>query len=402
LPAARLTLFGGKPGDGKSGVTIDLTARLTTASPMPDGWRPKGPLTVLLLNGEDDPSDTLVPRLIAAGADLARVIVATGTVLDDATGVPRSWALPGDVDVHCQLVRDNGIDLAIIDPLAAFIGTSIDTHRDAAVRSMLHPLSDMARRERCAVIGVRHHRKGGAADARDAGTGSVAFTAAARMEWVVGRDPQEQSRRVLAVAKTNIGKEAQSLAYVLAEAPGEWATVQVVWQGTSPLTANQLVGEAVSEEDRGALDEAVDFLRSALGDGPVPAKDVERQAKDASVSYPTLRRAKTRLKVRSRKSSGTGSWVWELPSQGAQDQGAQPSKGSHLGHVERVEHLPSTHTLFNAGFSRESDQGAQGAQGDVFGMHEHLDGDFDLSDQAPDDETLSRWAEEAAEMEAQE
>jgi hypothetical protein len=400
VPSARLILLGGKPGDGKSSVTVDLAARLTTASPLPDGYRPKAPLTVLLLNAEDDAKDTLLPRLISANADLERVIIANGMVLDDETGVPRPWVLPGDVDVLGQLVRENEVDLAIIDPLTAFVSTGVDTHRDASVRAMLHPLSQMARQDKCAIIGVRHHRKGGAADARDAGTGSIAFTAAARLEWVIGRDPQDQNRRVLAIAKSNIGKEPESLAYILAEAPNEWGTVQVAWQGTSPLTANQLVGEPTSEEERGALDEAVDFLRSVLGDGPVTAKDAERQAKDASISYPTLRRAKTRLKVRSRKSSGTGSWVWELPNQGAQDQDAQPSKGTHLGHVEHVEHLPSTHTLFNEGFSREGDQGAQGAQGDVLGMHEHLEGDFDdLSDEPPDDETLSRWADEASTLE---
>ena len=398
LPAARLTLFGGRPGDGKSGVTVDLAARLTTASPMPDGYRPRAPITVLLLNGEDDPSDTLVPRLIAAGADLARVIIATGTVFDDAKGLPRSWALPGDVDVLADQVRDNEVALAIIDPLAAFIGTNVDTHRDAAVRSMLHPLSGMARQSSCAVLGIRHHRKGGATDARDAGAGSVAFTAAARLEWVVGRDPQDQSRRVLAIAKSNLGREPTSLAYCLVEAPCEWDTVKVAWQGTSALTANQLVGEPTSEEDRGALDEAVDFLRSVLSEGPVAAKDVERQAKDASISYPTLRRAKTRLKVRSRKSTGTGSWVWELP-QGAQEQGVQPSKAPHLGHVEHVEHLPSTENLFNQGFSRESDQGAQGAQGDGSGMHEHLQGDFDdLSERPPSDEDQARWEDQAASL----
>ena len=187
VPAARLFLLGGKPGDGKSATTIDLGARFSTGSPMPDGYRPGSPLTVLLLNGEDDPSDTLVPRLLAAGADLARIIIANGSVVDGGTGVARPWTLPGDVDLLGQLVRENSVDLAVIDPLSAFITSGVDTHHDAAVRSMLLPLAQMAKRQGCAVMGVRHHRKGGAADARDVGTGSVAFTAAARIEWVVGR-----------------------------------------------------------------------------------------------------------------------------------------------------------------------------------------------------------------------
>ena len=43
LPAGRLALLGGRPGDGKSSVTIDLAARLSTGSPLPDGYRPPAP-----------------------------------------------------------------------------------------------------------------------------------------------------------------------------------------------------------------------------------------------------------------------------------------------------------------------------------------------------------------------
>ena len=142
LPAGRLALLGGRPGDGKSSVTIDLAARATTGSPFPDGYRPPAPLTVLILSGEDDPSDTIVPRLLAAGADLTRVVIANGTVVDTVTGGARSWVLPADVPELANLVRDSGADLVVIDPLAAFVATAVDTHRDSAVRSMLLPLVD--------------------------------------------------------------------------------------------------------------------------------------------------------------------------------------------------------------------------------------------------------------------
>ena len=231
LPAGRLALLGGRPGDGKSSVTIDLAARLSTGSPLPDGYRPPAPLTVLILSGEDDPSDTIVPRLVAAGADLERVVIANGEVLDRETGLSRSWTLPNDVPELANLVRDSGADLVVIDPLAAFTGMGVDTHRDAVVRSMLLPLSTMARHEKCAVVGVRHHRKGGATDARDAGAGSVAYTAAARIEWVAGRDPEDQSRRVLAVSKTNIAAVPPSRLYRLVPAEGPWDTVAVRWEG---------------------------------------------------------------------------------------------------------------------------------------------------------------------------
>ncbi len=415
LPAARLALFGGKPGDGKSGVSIDLAARLSMGSPLPDGYRPLGPLTVLILSGEDDPSDTLVPRLIAAGANLERIVIANGTVIDNETGMAKPWTLPADVDVLGQLVRKHHVDVAVLDPLGAFVSTTVDTHRDSAVRAMLLPLAQMARRERCAVLGIRHHRKGGAVDARDAGSGSVAFTAAARIEWVAGRDPQDPTRRILAVSKTNIGKEPTSLAYRLVDAEGEWDTLRIAWDGTSALTANQLVGEPVSEEDRSELEEAIDFLSEALADGPRAAKPIKRLADQAGIAERTLRRAKERLGVKTRKTSA-GPWEWQLREGGQpQDEDGYVAGGPHLGHVGPLGRLPSSTTYNKRASSRESLEGGQGGQGYAFGSNGQLpcanndppDGFDPFDDRAEDleraalddapprtDDDLERWTAE--------
>ena len=107
----------------------------------------------------------------------------------------------------------NVIRLLIIDPRRACRSAAVDTHRDGAVRGMLHPLASMAGELDCAVLAVRHHRKGGATDARDAGSGSIACTAAARVEWAAGTDPDDATRFVLAVSKINIAAKPQSLVY---------------------------------------------------------------------------------------------------------------------------------------------------------------------------------------------
>ena len=404
LPAGRLALLGGRPGDGKSSLTIDLAARLSTGSPLPDGHRPAAPLTVLILSGEDDPSDTIVPRLLAAGADLARVVIANGTVVDTVTGIARSWVLPADVPELANLVRDSGADLVVIDPLAAFVATAVDTHRDAAVRSMLLPLSTMARHEKCAVIGVRHHRKGGALDARDAGTGSVAFTAAARIEWVAGRDPEDQGRRVLAVAKTNIAAVPPSRLYRLIPAEGEWDTVAVRWEGTTTVTANELAASPVSAEERSEVDEAADFLREVLAAGPVEATTVKRQARAADISEKgSLRRAKDRLKVRSRKLPD-GPWVWELRDQDEHRsaEGAMQSEHAHLAPLAPLAHLPWSEREIDGGFSRENTEGVQDVQDAGFLDTAHLS--CSDGEPAPTDDDLAEWdavdAPEAEDLDA--
>jgi hypothetical protein len=78
-----------------------------------------------------------------------------------------------------------------------------------------------------------------------------------------------------------------------------------------------LRGKQETDEERGALGEAEDFLRDYLAVGQQNAKAATKAAKDAGISERTLRRARERLGVKVMKSKVTGSWVWGLPEQPA-------------------------------------------------------------------------------------
>src|ERR1043166_3633882 len=73
LPWGRPVLLDGDGNEGKSLVSLDLAARLTTGRPMPDGAPSPGVGDVLILQEEDSTEDTVCPRLAALGADLDRV-----------------------------------------------------------------------------------------------------------------------------------------------------------------------------------------------------------------------------------------------------------------------------------------------------------------------------------------
>jgi putative DNA primase/helicase len=226
---------------------------------------------------------------------------------------------------------------------------------------MLLPLATMAKETGCAVVGVRHVRKGATGDARDAGSGSGAFTAAARVEWIVGRDPGDETRHIIATTKINIALDPPSLAYRLVPANCEWETVAIRWDGTSDVTASQLTVEAASDDERSMLEEAVDFLTELLADGPVPQKIAAKEADDAGISAATLRRAKRRLGVKSDKQSA-GEWVWVM-KQGAHED-AHVSQREHVEPLEPLEHLPSSERDDEEDFL-EGAQGTQGAHADT-------------------------------------
>lgn len=329
VPMGKLTVLDGDPGLGKSTLTLDVAARVSTGQAMPDGTYGDvdAPADVLLLSAEDGLGDTIVPRLRAAGADLSRC-EALAEITDppragrDGQPVaqpPRPPSLPQDVDVLAEVIREAGAKLVIVDPLMAFLGGGVDSHRDQDIRAALAPLAGMADETGAAVVIIRHLNKTPGSNPLYRGGGSIGIIGAARAGLLVAPDPQDDTRRVLAVTKSNLAALPPALAYRITPTPDGVAALS--WEGATAHTAAQLLEAPVDAEGRSALDEAVDFLRDALADGPQPARDVQRQAREAGIAERTLWRAKARLGVTiSRQGEpgkrGGGPVSWQLPLSG--------------------------------------------------------------------------------------
>src|SRR6266404_6204393 len=69
LARGKHTCVAGEPGTGKSQLSIAIIAAITTGDEWPcsEGRAPRG--SVVILSAEDGAADTIVPRLMAAGAD---------------------------------------------------------------------------------------------------------------------------------------------------------------------------------------------------------------------------------------------------------------------------------------------------------------------------------------------
>jgi hypothetical protein len=294
LPRGKLAMLDGDPGMGKSLLTLDLCARLTQGRPFPDDAPAPGPANVLLLNAEDSPDDTLIPRLRSLGADLQRVYFAEP---DEETG-RGMLGLPRDLDALEAALERSQAQLAVLDPIAAFLDGSILSSNDQSVRRALTPLVGLARRRNCAIQFVRHLNKGGGSRALYRGGGSIGLLATCRSGWLVGPDPYEPDRRVLAQTKRNLAGLQPSLAFSIGA--GEAGQPTLVWHGPSPLTADQLLGgrPALPESGR-ARAHAREVLRQFLDERPRTFPEVEAMASEQGLSERTLRRAKADLTVRS-------------------------------------------------------------------------------------------------------
>lgn len=323
VPLGKITLASGEPGQGKSLLALDLAARVSTGAPMPDepeGTPGREPAKVFIAAGEDDWGDTVVPRLIAAGADLSRIhsiVSAPGGGL-----FTLSQALD---NLIATLERHTDAQLIVIDPLLDFLGPGVDANRGDEVRGkVFRPLKELAEARGVAVFIVHHNRKSTEGGALQRVGNSGAILAAARVGWAVLRDQNDRERRLLLPLKNNLAPDSGGLAFRVV---GKQPTAALHWErGIVTITADEALAP---HRDASPRDEAKEFLREELADGSLPAKEVFERAKANGIADKTVRRAAKNLGVVKRK-AGLGGWEWSLPALEA-DRDAPAAEDAQLG-----------------------------------------------------------------------
>ena len=183
----------------------------------------------------------------------------------------------------------------------------------------------MADRTGCTVLAIMHpNKKSSEFNSVYRITSSLDFVAAARSVLVVGRHPDLDDVRVLAPAKTNLTVPPASLQYKVSDDGTDVGAF--TWLGETDLGANDVL-QGPTPGEKGALEEAKDFLFEILENGSVLSNDVLDAAKAKGVAEKTLRRAakvmgvvvfQPKVKTGSRGSPG---WVWSLlPDDGSDAQ----------------------------------------------------------------------------------
>lgn len=348
IALGKLTLIAGEPGQGKSFLTMDLAARVTTGNPWPDeppGTNSNQPGSVVLLAAEDDLEDTVRTRLDAAGAIVEHVTALQGIEYraDDAgPAKQRCFNLEHDLPALEHAI-DSSPDcrLVIIDPVSEYLGRT-DSHKNAEVRGLLAPLRNLAAQRNVAVVVVTHLNKAAGSKAMSRVTGSLAFIAAARAGWLVVADKANPKRRLLLPIKNNLAEDVGGLAYSIIDGALAWE------RGSVSLSADDALADEPRKDGHTERDDAADWLRELLADGPMPQRDVAEAAKANGISSATLRRAKVKAKVESRK-QGNGRearWTWALPGQNGTPQRSKDAEDAHPSDVSAFdifdagEHLP--------------------------------------------------------------
>jgi hypothetical protein len=323
IAAGTLAVAAGREGVGKSCWLAEMGSRISTGR-LPGAWYGK-PQNVLCAAVEDSWKHTIVPRYMAAGADLSRI-----GRFDVITEADATMALSLPVDNHLleQAIVDNEIAAVFLDPLLSMISDRIDTHRERDVRQALDPLAGIAERTGAVIIGLAHFNKGAGSDVSARITGSGAFKNVPRAVFGFERDP-DTGDCVLTQSKNSLGRyDLPSLRYRIEGAEidtpkGKAHTGRYVGLGISDKSvADILETNRTHGDDRGSdgLTPAQRFIIAYVeshGDenDEVSSSEVIAAGHPAFTEQDLVKaRNKIKDRVLTRKAGMGRGWVWSLAS----------------------------------------------------------------------------------------
>ncbi|RKN42832.1 hypothetical protein D7223_22335 [Micromonospora endolithica] len=339
IPSGALTVIPGREGIGKSLTLAWLTAQITRG--VLPGRHHGTPRPVIYAATEDSWSQTIGPRLFAAGADLDMVY----RVDVQHDGGFDALTLPRDCSALGREITRLGVALLAADPLLSLIHAGIDTHRDRDLRTALEPLVNMADRTGCAVVGLAHFNKSASPDALNLITGSRAFSAVARAVIAIARDDEAgDGSCVMSQAKNNLGPlDLPSLRYVVesVEIPTDEGPAYVgklTITGESDRSVSDILGDGASDgENRAERDECADWLKSYLisQGGEAAREDVLKAARAAGFAEATLKRARTRARVTTTRAGFPSRSLWQMTVRDDRSPvGSQSAQSAHLTEAE--------------------------------------------------------------------
>lgn len=326
-----INLLAAREGKGKSTVASSWAARET---------RNGG--TVLWIGTEESREAAIVPRLIANGADMDRVIF-VDVQTDLGTG---ALVFPLDLCRIEQVIREHNVTMIFLDPAKAVVPPGFSGNDDIAVRQYLEPIAALADRCKVTIIGLAHFGKRVGADSGQLMLGSVAWSQVARCVLSIAEDP-ETGTRVLTNTKANYVGTDRSVEFRIVsttvhtdDGPTEIGSVE--WLGDTTVDARDLLS-GDTDDDPGERTAAEHWLQDYLTEnGATPSKVVKAEAAKEKISERTLKRAKKALGVIDESSGFPRTSTWSLCS-GANTSKANPSRGptGPTGHDQRQQDGPT-------------------------------------------------------------
>lgn len=320
----KLVLLAGQPSTGKSTLSCSIASIVSTGGKWPFSNDRAQQGRAVILTAEDDLGDTVIPRLIAADADLAMIDIIQSVAGDK----PKSFSLAADLHQLAGYLQEQpNTRLIVFDPLSAYLGAQ-DSHRESDVREVLGPVAQLAALHDVCILGIAHLNKDEGKSAMARILGSTGIVAAARSCYLTARI--DDTLMFLPV-KNNLAKhdDACGLTYIIRSAivDGGIESSAVEWTGITDLWAGEAMAQEAANLRAPKTLEAKEFLANYLANGPARQVDIEAAAREAGHAWATIRRAYRELNYESHRTLFSGGWKWYTPAQWKthQDADQQPA-----------------------------------------------------------------------------
>ena len=294
IPFGKITMIQGDPGCGKSTLMMSIISAVSNGSVAPDGRKLKKPMHVIYQCSEDGLSDTIKPRLIAAGADCANV-----AFLDEEI----NWVTLNDDSVR-RAIADFNAKLLVIDPIQAYLGEA-DLASASGMRRVLRQLSLWAAMYDCAVVLIGHLNKKQNSKELYRSLGSIDLVATARSVIQVER-LQNDSISVIHHVKSSLSPKGRDLFFSIdASRKLEWLDIDPDKYSGNDVAVDE-AQEKMTKQAR-----AADILRVMLAEGPVAVSEIHAVFNKEKISERTIINTKKMMGIKSIKKDGV--WYWQIP-----------------------------------------------------------------------------------------
>jgi hypothetical protein len=303
--AGTVGLLDGDPGEGKSQLCVWVCARVSRGDLLPNG-DPMPPANCFLFNFEDLPGAVIRKRLKANGADLDRVFIQS-----------RRFQLTQEmVDWLEAQIAKHKPRLVFLDPIQAFM-SGVDASNNVEVRGFMEKLVEIAERQRCAIITVRHFGKGPQDRAMKKGIGATDFVGIARSQWGLARRRDGVRGFVVFHFKAN-SEKGQAMLFTMGDADGrKGEQPKIAFDRFEDIDADTFFSEPVAKRGpaQNEQEDAKGYLAERLAGGPRPVKVLKRDAEARGIGSSTLNRAADALGVIKAKGEDRR-WYWSLRPEG--------------------------------------------------------------------------------------
>lgn len=322
LPLGALTVFSGDPSLGKSLMLFDFAARGSIGVDFLDGTKNNyGAFETILLSNEDDPTTVIKPRLVGMNADCSKIHPLRMIVEQrGAEEVERPVNLARDIgELRIMLEDHPSVRLIVIDPLSNYYGGK-NANNEQDVRSVLMPLSQLAREHDVSIVTVLHNSKAQGRSAMHKTIGAVANMGVARMGWTFRKDPDNNGVKLMLQIKENLGV-FPGIKYrtvpVKVNVKGKDTNVAgMQYLGPTEYKADNLI--LADEDFKQKTDQpAVAFLKHHTHPGwSGKSSPLVAEAAKTGITLDQLDRARKKLGISAQNVHGTWVWTWPLVTVG--------------------------------------------------------------------------------------